>query len=480
MPNIYDTDDYTKMGVAIKRDIERDQTSELKKVMRQGVDYYGYRHDILDFRLFYTDNEGVMREEKNRSNIKIAHPFFAEQVDQKVQYLLSNPIEYKTDDDSLKEELKAYTTEEFQLALEDLVEGASIKRHEFLYYFYNDEGRISFAVAKAEKVIEIYNNNSQLSNYIRYYSDEIEVDGKVEVKTKAEVWRENDAVFFVQKKAGAPFELDSDIAINPKPHVLLRDDNNEIYGKGFAKLPFLKLENNNNKKTDLEPIKDLIDDYDIMSCALSNNLVDFDHPIVAVKGYPGDNLDPLINNLKTKKTVGLDGDGDLQVKTVVIPVEAREAKLRLDKEAIYKFGMAFDSSQVGDGNITNVVIKSRYSLLDLKCNKIETRLRKVLREVLRLIVDDINAHTGKAYNANDIEIIINRDTTFNEKEMAEIEKIKEETKQVKIAYLLTVAHKLDDESVLRKLCETLNLDFEEVQLAMSVQDYVTGGIQDEI
>ncbi|WP_366151322.1 phage portal protein, partial [Clostridioides difficile] len=50
---------------------------------------------------------------------------------------------------------------------------------------------------------------------------------------------------------------------------------------------------------DLQPIKDLIDDYDMMACALSNNLIDFDHPIYAVRGYEGDNLSSLVTNLKT-------------------------------------------------------------------------------------------------------------------------------------------------------------------------------------
>jgi hypothetical protein len=75
--------------------------------------------------------------------------------------------------------------------------------------------------------------------------------------------------------------------------------------------------------------------------------------------------------------VGVSESGGIDVITTNIPVEARKAKLDIDKEAIYKFGMGFDSSQTGDGNITNVVIKSRYSLLDLKCNKVEVRLRAI-------------------------------------------------------------------------------------------------------
>ena len=37
--------------------------------------------------------------------------------------------------------------------------------------------------------------------------------------------------------------------------------------------------------------------------------------------------------------------------------------------------MGFDPTKVGDGNITNVVIQSRYTLLDLKANALEKRLK---------------------------------------------------------------------------------------------------------
>ena len=40
--------------------------------------------------------------------------------------------------------------------------------------------------------------------------------------------------------------------------------------------------------------------------------------------------------------------------------------------------MGFNSAQIGDGNITNVVIKSRYALLDLMCYKLKKNLKKFL------------------------------------------------------------------------------------------------------
>jgi len=63
--------------------------------------------------------------------------------------------------------------------------------------------------------------------------------------------------------------------------------------------------------------------------------------------------------------------------------------MELDGQNIYRFGMGFNSLQVGDGNITNVVIKSRYSLLDLKCNKKEKQLKKFLKKIVKVVLDEI-------------------------------------------------------------------------------------------
>ena len=452
--------------------VKTDRQSPIKEKMSEGLKYYDYKHDILKFRLFYYNEDGKLVEETNRSNIKIPHAFFTEQVDQKVQYLLSNPVEFETADTELKTYLEEYIDDDFQLMLQEMVEGASKKAYEFAYVYRATSGKLLFKVADSRKVVVIYDDMNEVIAIIRYYDTDITKDNRKVTVTKAELWNTEKTWFFVSSSDyNNRFILDESQEINPRFHQVVEDSDGNLLGKGFGYIPFLKLSNNKNEKTDLEPIKALIDDYDLMACALSNNLVDFDHPIYAVKGYGKDNLDELVTNLRTKRTVGVSQDGGIDVKTVDIPVTARKTKLETDKEAIYKFGMAFDSSQVGDGNITNIVIKSRYSLLDLKCNKTEIRLRAFIKQLLDIIILDINERYHKSFKRQQVEVVITRSTLINQTDNAETEKVEAETKGQLIQNLLDVAPYLDDESLLKKICVVQDLDYDEVVQRLGSQDY---------
>lgn len=452
--------------------VKTDRQSPIKEKMSEGIKYYDYKHDILKFRLFYYNEDGKLVEETNRSNIKIPHAFFTEQVDQKVQYLLSNPVEFETADTELKTYLEEYIDDDFQLMLQEMVEGASKKAYEFAYVYRATSGELLFKVADSRKVIVIYDDMNEVIAIIRYYDTDITKDNRKVTVTKAELWDTEKTWFFVSSSDyNNRFILDESQEINPRFHQVVEDSDGNLLGKGFGYIPFLKLSNNKNEKTDLEPIKALIDDYDLMACALSNNLVDFDHPIYAVKGYGKDNLDELVTNLRTKKTVGVSQEGGIDVKTVDIPVTARKTKLETDKEAIYKFGMAFDSSQVGDGNITNIVIKSRYSLLDLKCNKTEIRLRAFIKQLLDIIIQDINDRYHKSFKRQQVVVVITRSTLINQTDSADTEKVEAETKGQLIQNLLDVAPYLDDESLLKKICAVQELDYDEVVQRLGSQDF---------
>ena len=456
----------------IKKLIDKDRISQSKAKAREGLKYYKGEHEILNYRLFYYDSNGILKEDKYRSNIKIPHQFHTELVDQKVQYLLSNPVKVLVEDENLQEYLKEYINEDFQELLQNAIEGASNKGYEYVYAYVDEDNKINFQIADSLSVVPIYDekNHYKLKSIVRYYDTKIQDQDEEVTITKAEVWTDKDVTYYIQDKNSKELKLDGDINPNPRPHTILEDDKAYYDGGSLGYIPFFKLQNNKYEKTDLESVKALIDDYDLMACSLSNNLQDFQEAIYVVRGYPGDNLDELTTNLKTKKTIGVDESGGIDIKTIDIPIAARESKLSLDKESIYKFGMGFDSSQIGDGNITNVVIKSRYALLDLKCNKTEIRIRKLIRQLLKVIVDDINKRHNTTYNYMDIEINIVRETMVNENDVYSNEKIEAETKGQLIDNILTSALRLDDDTVLKLLCEILELDYEEVKEKLDKQE----------
>jgi len=452
----------------IKRIIEGEKSSPSKRDAKAGMDYYEGLHDIRNYRLYYYDADGTLKEDRTRSNIKISHPFFTELVDQLVQYMLSGKERYiHSDIPELQEKLddQFCFNDDFNSELHELLTGASVKGSEYMYLYKDENGKLMFETADSLGIAEVRSKdtNDHTDYIIRWYVDRIDNDGQA-IK-KIEVWDSEKTTFFMEEGENGVV-LDENAPINPRPHTVSRDlSDGKMYGSSFGFIPFFRLDNNSKKRSDLNLVKDLIDDYDLMSCSLSNNLQDLTDGIFVVKGFSGDNLDELITNIKTKKAVGVDDSGDVEIRTVDIPYEARKAKMELDEKNIYRFGMGFNSSQIGDGNITNVVIKSRYVLLDLKANKLEMRLKKFLRKIVGVFLDDLNAEEGTAYETSDVSFEFERETITNDNDNAQIKLLDAQSEQTRINTLLNISSGgvIDSDTILKKICEVLDIEYEEIK-----------------
>ena len=300
----------------------------------------------------------------------------------------------------------------------------------------------------------------------------IDKNTKANKKVKRiQVWDKERIYFYMQADDGAIVEDDTE-DINPRPHIIYRNTNDDesLYYDSLGFIPFFRLDNNRKQQSGLKPIKALIDDYDLMACGLSNNIQDSAEAYFVVSGFQGDNLDELIQNVKVKKHIGVDAGGNLDVKTVDIPYQARLTKLQLDETNIYRFGMGFNSAQIGDGNITNVVIKSRYALLDLKCDKLEKNLKKFLREMVQIVLDDINKRNNTDYQQKDVYFDFEREVITNASDNASIKKIEADTKAVEINLLMGLTQVLDQETVIQLICEQLDIDYNDIKDKLPKQE----------
>ncbi len=442
-----------------------------KKYAETAERYYDSKHDILDSKIFYLDGSGKIVEDKTASNIQIPHPFFMEQVDQKVQHLLSNGVQFETENTELEKYLENYIDDDFNLFINEAVEGASVKGVEFAYARTTQDDKLKFEVSNylyTDSIVDNYKNEvAVVRTYIRIVDDE---DGKPQPTEYAEVYTEEDVKYFVYDSKEHKFKLDESKVPNPRAHVVaLKADDGVVLSRSYGRIPFYRLSNNRKEMSDLVPIKALIDDYDRQASYLSNDLQDFGSPIFIVHGAQADSIENIRTNLrsrkmlKTSKAPNDKGGQGVDILSHNIPVEARRTKLDVDREAIYKFGLAFDSSQKDGSNLTNVAIQSRYSLLNLKCNKIEPRVRSLIKWCLELILEDIKRLHGKSFDINDINIVLQRNTIVNEKDMADTALIESQAKQTLINTLVMSAPYIDDGTLLEQICTTLEIDFEEVK-----------------
>ena len=459
----------------IQQFIEEDALSEKKSFAMVGKKYYAGLHDIRNYRLFYYNVDGCLVEDKSRSNIKISHPFFTEIVDQAVQYMLSGKTGYvKSDIPELQKELDLYfnNNESFTSELYELLTDCMVKGYSYMYAYKNAENRIAFQCADSTGIVEVRaKDTDDKTEYVIYwYIDRIE-KGYKKIK-RIQVWDAEQTYYYVQDGDGK-IELDTSEKINPKPHTLYSNSKDgKIYYEGFGFIPFFRLDNGKEQVSDLRSIKDLIDDYDLMSCGLSNNLQDASEYLVVVKGYAGEDLDELQQNIKVKKLIGIDGDenGGVDFKTVDIPYQARKAKMDEDEKNIYRFGFAFNSAQVGDGNITNIVIKSRYALLDMKCNKLEIRLSEFMRKIVKIVLQEINNNMRTNFTQADVYLDFTREVMTNAQDNAQIALLQEQTKGQALTNILNVASQLDDDTILKNICQTLELKYEEVAAKAKEKD----------
>lgn len=449
-------------GDYIKTLIENDKTSVKKRKAAIGQRYYDAEHDIRDYRVFYIDADGEPKEDKNRANIKISHAFFTELADQLTAFILSNTeeiIQAKEGVEGLQEHLNLYFDDDFWAENAELLTGAYVQCSGYLYAYQNEDNRIAFQYADYMDVVErkAKDETDKKEKYIYRSVDRINSDNKkifrIEIHTAESI-----SYYEQIDETGDVVHQDT------VPNVVYRDDKGNRYGKPFGFVPFFRLDYNRKQQSGVKPIKGLIDDYDLMQCGLSNNLQDFTEGIYVVKGFSGDSPDELVTNIKAKKYVGVGEEGDVDIRTINIPYEARKTKADEDEKNIYRFGMGLNTQGLKDTNATtNLAIQAAYSLLALKANKFITRYKQFLRKILKVVIDEINTVNGTGYTVNDVSFNFKPETLINETENAQNRKTEAEIRQLEINTLLSVFDVIGNEEALRLICEQLDIDFEEVK-----------------
>ena len=78
---------------------------------------------------------------------------------------------------------------------------------------------------------------------------------------------------------------------------------------------------------------------------------------------------------------------------------------------------------------TNIAIKAAYTLLDLKAKKVIKNLKKFLKQIIKVVVDEINEQNDTGFSVEDVKIKFHPNILLNETENANNEKTSAELKK---------------------------------------------------
>ena len=365
-----------------------------KKQSVIGLAYYGNKNKIKE-RKKYVFTEAQLIEDPYSANNKIASAFYPLLVDQKVDYLIGKRPTTPIEDEGFYKDLstcgKKAAAQGIQWA-----------------YFYLQGGKLKMEFFPTAEL-----------------SWEFDSSGKLETMQRCVVEDDDEAYIYVYTKDGVTkYKADKDglpvgEPISQEGHysVSVKAGAEEtVNSNSWGVVPFIPYYNNDSCVYDLEPIKSLIDAYDVVISDFANNLEDFQDVTWILKGYEGQDPSKFLEQVKMYKSIPVGEGGDARTETIEIPTEARMAMLEKLEGLIFQFGRGVNMEKLSGGSLTNVVIKAQFANLDMKANGFAYYTKQFINDYIEFY--NIYAERfGEERIQTDEEIVFNKSMVMNEIEM---------------------------------------------------------------
>lgn len=398
--------------MTIYEKIKEFEKSKLRQQFYVGQAYYDCENIKINDRKFevaYQNEKGFTRRYQDiwKSNNKLSTGYYPLMVDQKVDFVLSNPITFN---DVAESDMK-YFDNKFQDKTMDTSTTASSKGKGWAFPYIQD-GVFKLQILEPDNIVAEYNKLGELIQIIKYSVQKYKEELTNQEKTMyiAEVW--DDETVKVYEIKGK-----NETLVQEKAHMqeYIKYPNGDMIVTGenaWGRVPFIEMRNDKKAVYDLRKIKAPIDGIDLVSSDFLNNLEDFQDVYWVIKNYGGTNVDSFLKELKGLKVVKVGDGGDARPETIEIPHEARTKAIEICERFIYKFGRGVDVDKGTGGAVTNVDIKSRYQNLMSKSKRFSKQVTKFIQDYAYFA----GVHAGHEIKVNPTYTY---DMIINDSELAE-------------------------------------------------------------
>ena len=395
--------------------------SPQRRMMVDGENYYNFDHEIgMKRRMVLTDNG--TEEDHNLPNNRLVDNQYSTMVDQKVNYILSKPITFKTENKAYARALADVFNKAFNRLIKDIGRDAYNGAVGWLYPYYNERGEFVFRRFHPWESLPFWkdDDHTELDFFTRVY-EVLAYEGKEEKKLQfVDVYDTKGIHHFTRDANG---KLLPDYSIN---YFELKSGNNEddIEAYNWDRVPVIPFKSSGAEMPLIRKAKCLQD-------AINQVLSDFadgmqenasGNSILVIHNYGGTNLGEFRRNLiqyRAVKVESVDGT-DGGIDTLKIEVNSDNYKLILDelRKALIRNCRGYDIEELkSSGSPNEMTIKSIFAAIDMDANELETEFQASFEQLLWFVnAHLLNAHVGDFSN-EEVDVIFNRDLMINESQV---------------------------------------------------------------
>ena len=400
----------------IELEIEKFKNSRKRREMLNGEGYFAGRHDILSRKRTVIGEDGSLTDIDNLPNNKIIDNQYKKMVTQKVNYLFSQPVIFRTEAE-LSALIKKTFDKKFMRLIKSLAKNSLNEGISWLFVYYDVNGKLSFKRFSGHEIIAGWKDSEHtlLDYAIRLYEVTVYEGEEEKIVERVEVYDDSGVGYF---------ELSEGELIPIPPY---REAYFNLSDKSFnwTKIPLIPIKFNSDEIPLIRNIKSLQDGLNLILSNFQNGMEeDVRNTILVLMNYDGEDLGQFRKNLATYgavKVKSIDGTaGDLKTLQISVNSENYKAIISLFKKAIIENAMGFDAKDDRlSGSPNQLNIRSMYSDVDIEANDMETEWQVFFEELLWFLKSHYyNVGTGDFIDT-EVEVIFNRDILINETEAIE-------------------------------------------------------------
>lgn len=349
-------------------------SAEYKKYVDQSNYYHGKNSLIMDLQKFYTDIMGNKVNDTFSPNYKIPSNYLYRFVVQEVQHLLGNGIAFQNEStkDKLGTKRKPFDRQTVKLARLARTHGVSFgffnKDHidvftplEFIPLWDERSGALIAG-------IQWWRLDDSHPLYVTFY----ETDGYTKLYDDGEGPR--------IEEAKRPYKIS--LTSTKAEGEIARQ------GENYAGFPIVPMYSNDEGTSDLEPIKQQIDCYDLVFSGYANDIDDANFIYWTITNAGGMNDDDLVKFLARLRSIHAATTEDQEQ---VVPhqitksTSSRDSFLAMSRAQLYESAMALDIYSIAGGAVTATQIKAAYEPLNSKVDDFEYQVTDWIYAILDLI-----------------------------------------------------------------------------------------------